>query len=208
MPIRVIERLDLTDVTLVAHSMGCGVAWAYWDLYRDEYLQRFVLIDQPPVLASFPDWPEDMVIRSGAPHEAVDVPAFIVALRSAHGEELAAGAVETMFTSAMPKEQKAAVVQQMLLTGRAEASALMFSQIALDWRDILAEITIPTLLIGGEASLFAVQYIKDLSAAIPDSKTHVISARDGGSHMVIMENAAAVNAAIRPFIESTPLTRF
>jgi pimeloyl-ACP methyl ester carboxylesterase len=32
----VIEALGLSDVTVIAHSMGCGVAFAYWDLYRDD----------------------------------------------------------------------------------------------------------------------------------------------------------------------------
>jgi non-heme chloroperoxidase len=199
---QVIESLDLSDVTWVAHSMGCGVAWAYWDLYRDQHLRRFVLIDQPPVLASFPDWPDDLAGQFGVPHKAENVPDFVAALRSPKGEEVAAGAVEGMFTSSMPQDQKAVVLQQMLLTSRAAASALMFSQIGLDWRDILAEITIPTLLIGGEASLFSAGHVDTLRMAIPNSKAHVISAGDGGSHMMIMESASAVNNVIRSFIES------
>ena len=38
--------------------MGCGVALAYWDLYRDDRLRRLVLIDQPAAPISQPDWPE------------------------------------------------------------------------------------------------------------------------------------------------------
>lgn len=203
---QVIEGLGLSDVTWIAHSMGCAVAWAYWDLYRDEHLRRLVLIDQPPVLASFPDWPDGLEARSGVPHKAENVPAFIAALRSPNAAAVIEAALAGMFTSSAPETQKASVLAQMLLTNRDAASALMFSQIGLDWRDLLAEITVPTLLIGGEASLFADRYIEDLKMAIPGSEALVIPASEGGSHMMIMENFSAINEAIRAFIESRDQT--
>ena len=66
----VIEALGLSDITVVANSMGCGVAFAYWDLYRDERLRRLVLIDEPPALSSQPDWPQGMAAEVGTPHTA------------------------------------------------------------------------------------------------------------------------------------------
>jgi pimeloyl-ACP methyl ester carboxylesterase len=182
--------------------MGCAVAWAYWDIYRDEHLGRFVLIDQPPVFASLPDWPEGLASQVGAPHKAEDLPAFIAALRGPKADDVAAGALAGMFTADMPEAEKDAVLQQMLLTDRETASALMFSQATLDFRDLLPQITIPTLVIGGESSFLSTMYLENLSASIPGSKVHVISAADRGSHMVILENAPAVNSVIRSFVES------
>jgi pimeloyl-ACP methyl ester carboxylesterase len=77
----VIEALGLSDITLVAHSMGYGVAFAYWDLYRDERLKRLVLIDEPPALSSQPDWPEGMAAQVGTPHTAEGLPTFTAANR-------------------------------------------------------------------------------------------------------------------------------
>jgi non-heme chloroperoxidase len=99
---KVIEALGLSDVTLVAHSMGCGVAFAYWDIYRDDRLKRLVLIDEPTVLVSQPDWPEGMAAQEGAPHTAEGLPAFTAALRGQQAPAVAAGALDAMVTARMP----------------------------------------------------------------------------------------------------------
>jgi pimeloyl-ACP methyl ester carboxylesterase len=107
-----------------------------------------------------------------------------------------------MLTVEMPEAEKYAVLQQMLLTDRETASALMFSQTTVDFRDLLPQVTIPTLVIGGELSFFSSMYLENLGASIPGSKVYVISAADRGSHMVMLENAPAVNSAVRSFVES------
>src|SRR5260221_11432136 len=48
------------DITLVGHSMGCTVIWAYWELFGADRLGKIVLIDQSPMLTSNPAWtPEE-----------------------------------------------------------------------------------------------------------------------------------------------------
>ena len=198
---QVIETLDLSDVTLVAHSMGCGVALAYWDLYRDERLGRLVLIDQPPALSSQPDWPEGTAAQMGAPHTAEDLPAFTAALRGPQADAIAAAALSGMVSEQMPPGERAEVLRQMSLTRREAASLLMFSSATQDWRDLLSGITVPTLVIGGEASMFSPTAIENLGAAIPGAVVRIVSAADRGSHLSFLENPSAVNTAIRAFLE-------
>jgi non-heme chloroperoxidase len=200
---QVIGALGLSDVTVVAHSMGCGVVFAYWDLYRDERLGRLVLIDQPPALISQPDWPEGTAAQVGAAHTAEGLPAFAAAVRGQQAGAVAAGALDTMVTAQLPPGERAEILDQILLTDRETASLLLFASATQDWRDLLPEITVPTLVIGGGASIFSAASMENLAAAIPGAAVRIIPAADGGSHLSIIDNPAAVNGAIRTFLEST-----
>jgi pimeloyl-ACP methyl ester carboxylesterase len=199
----VIEALGLADVTVVAHSMGCGVVLAYWDLYRGDRLGRLVLIDEPPVLVSQPDWPPGLAAEVGAPHTAEGLPAFTAALRGPRAEEIAAAALEAMVTARMPAAERAEILAQMLGTGREAASLLMFSNATQGWRDLLPGLTVPVLVLGGGASMFPAASIENMAAAIPGAAVRIIPAADRGSHLSILENPTAVNDAIREFLDST-----
>lgn len=48
--------LDLRDVTVLGHSMGCSVIWCYWDLFGADRLAKIILVDEPPFLTSNPAW--------------------------------------------------------------------------------------------------------------------------------------------------------
>ena len=48
--------LDLTDVTVLGHSMGCSVIWGYWELFGADRLAKIILVDEPPHLTSNPAW--------------------------------------------------------------------------------------------------------------------------------------------------------
>jgi pimeloyl-ACP methyl ester carboxylesterase len=198
-----IEALGLSDVTMVAHSMGCGIAFAYWDLYRDDHLKRLVLIDEPAVLISQPDWPEGLAAQEGAPHAAEGLPAFTAALRGQQAPAVAAAALDAMVTARMLAGEREEVLRQMLLTERDAASLLVFSSATQDWRDLLPGITIPVLVIGGGASMFPAASIENLAKAIPGAAVRIISADDRGSHLSFLENPSAVNGAIRAFLDAS-----
>jgi pimeloyl-ACP methyl ester carboxylesterase len=201
---QIIEALGLSEVTVVAHSMGCGVALAYWDLYRKDRLRRLVLIDEPPALISQPDWPQGLAAQVGAPHTAEGLPAFTAALRGPQAGAVAAGALDSMVTVQLPPGERAEILQQMLLTGREAASQLMmFSNATQDWRDLLPGITVPVLVLGGGASIFPAAALENLAAAIPGAAIRIIPAAGRGSHLSFLENPSAVNGAIREFLDST-----
>ena len=63
---QLVHALDLTEVVWVAHSMGCALAWSYWDMFGGDRLSRLVLFDEPAVLLRQPNWPDDLAERLGA----------------------------------------------------------------------------------------------------------------------------------------------
>jgi non-heme chloroperoxidase len=197
---QLIEALHLTNVTWVGHSMGCGVAWAYWDLYGGEHLARLVLMEMPPALMSQSDWTPEMASEIGSIHSAVGLADFVSALRGPDAQAVTAGALDRMCSSSMPEKDRKFIYEQMMLMDRRAASTLMFEQCAQDWRDILQLINIPTLVIGGESSLFSVASMKNLGASILGSTVVIISAADRGSHFAFFENPSVVNSAIRDFL--------
>lgn len=54
----VLTGLGLCDVSVIAHSMGSSVTWAFWDQYPDQRhrVARFVIDDQSSVLVQDPTW--------------------------------------------------------------------------------------------------------------------------------------------------------
>ena len=40
-----IQKLKLSEVDLMGHSMGCAVIWAYIDLYGQDHIGQLVLVD-------------------------------------------------------------------------------------------------------------------------------------------------------------------
>jgi non-heme chloroperoxidase len=195
-----ILTLGLTDVTWVGHSMGCSVAWAYWDLYGGIDVGRLVLIDGPAVQVSLPDWPSGAAEELGAILNPEGLAEFIAAVRGPLAREAATGVFGLMCSPDMTEHERGMLVDRSLLTDRAAASALLFNHATQDWRDVLPRITVPTLVIGAEGSLFPATAIKNLSAAIVNSSTVIIPAADKGSHMAFYENPSAVNSAIRAFL--------
>jgi non-heme chloroperoxidase len=199
----VITSLRLSDVTWVGHSMGCAVAWAYWDLFGDADLGRLVLLDEPAVTVSQPDWAPQTAAEVGAIHDAAGVAGFTAAVRGPQGGQAMAAVFERMTTRGLADADREVVIGQSRLMSPQSASALMFDHAMADWRDVLPRITVPTLIIGGEASMFPADGIRNLGKAIPGSQVVMIAAAEGGSHLAFYENPGSVNAAIRAFLDTT-----
>ena len=48
--------LDLRDVNVLGHSMGCSVIWGYWELFGADRLASLILVDEPPYFTANPVW--------------------------------------------------------------------------------------------------------------------------------------------------------
>jgi hypothetical protein len=63
------------------------VIWSYIELFADAELSKLILNDQPPVLASNPNWTEEELSESGAIFDAQQLFNTIAILREGSGEE-------------------------------------------------------------------------------------------------------------------------
>jgi non-heme chloroperoxidase len=157
-----------------------------------------VLLDEPPVTMRQPGWAPDTAAELGAINDAAEAAGFTAALRGPQAEAVMGAVIGQMTTAALPDDDRKTIMEQLMR--RESASALLFDHAAADWRDVLPRISVPTLVIGGEASMFPADAIRNTATAIPGSQIVIVPAAEGGSHMAFYENPRAVNEAIRVFL--------
>jgi non-heme chloroperoxidase len=185
--------LDLHDVLLLGHSMGCSVLWSYWDMFGADRVAKLVLVDQPPTMVSDPAQPVpfDTIYT---PQEVFD---DIAALVAPDGAEVTASRIREAGLMVGSRHDREFFVECNLKLPRRHAATLLLDHAFHDWRDVLPLITVPTLVIGGT---MMTQSIKWLASQIPSSTLTIFSAEDHGGHFMFWENPTKFNAVVRAFL--------
>lgn len=196
----VIHALDLHDVTLMGHSMGCSVIWGYWDLFGGERLAKLILVDEPPFLTSNPAWSAEELDAAGAIFTSDSVIGTQNALAGPDGDATTVGFVGGMVTAACPPDLKEWIIQRNFRLPRAHAATLLYNHCHQDWRDVIPRITIPTLVIGGRVSLVPWKSVAWQAAQIPGARLEIFEEAEGGQHFMFIENPAMFNAMVADFM--------
>jgi pimeloyl-ACP methyl ester carboxylesterase len=192
--------LDLRDVAVLGHSMGCSVIWAYWDLFGADRLAKLIFVDQTPFLTRNPAWSPEELEQTGARTTGDEWVAYCDHLASSTSEALIHESIAEMTTSTLDPAVKAWMVEHNRKMPRAAAAALLFNHSGQDWRDVLPRITLPTLIVGGEASIFPWRSQAWIHEQIPGSRLEVFAEAEGGSHFMFIENPAKFNRLVTEFI--------
>ena len=192
-----LDHLDVRDATLVGYSMGGGEVVRYIATYGSERVARAVLVATPlPYRLKTADNPdgdgdEALVARL---HEDVrsDRLAFLE------------GFVPTWFGTGERAASVSAAQRAYLLQIAAFASPrgtleCLTSIAHTDFRADLAKLTVPTLLIHGDADAGVPleATARRAHAAIAGSELVVI---EGGAHGLVLTHAAEVNRALLEFL--------
>ncbi|MFE3636146.1 alpha/beta fold hydrolase [Streptomyces cellostaticus] len=203
---QLIHHLDLTAVVWVAHSMGCALAWSYWDMFGGDRLARLVLFDEPAVLIRQPYWPDGLAERLGALYGLGQIGEVVAGLRDpgSDAEALSAEFLDAMWSPAAVEEERRWVLAQNLLLPREYAGRLLLDNVMHDWRDVLPRISVPTLVIGGSDSVIPSTAAHSVASAIPGAVVRIL--RERSSHFAFWENPDAFNREVRDFLD-TPAAR-
>ncbi|MEU5375940.1 alpha/beta hydrolase [Streptomyces sp. NPDC005968] len=193
-----ILALDLHDVALLGHSMGCAVAWCYWDLYYGDRVGALILVDQPAVIAADLVAPED-ARAVGAVFDAETAFGIAAGLRGEDAVATSRAIVERMHTPAMSPQDVAWITAQNMLLPREYAAALLLDHYGNDWRDVLPRLDVPTLVIGGEASFFPPESAAWVASRIPGAQVRIFSTDERGSHLMFWENPDLFDSVVRAF---------
>ncbi|MGP4015044.1 alpha/beta fold hydrolase [Saccharopolyspora sp. 5N708] len=196
-----LEALDLRDVVLLGHSLGCAVIWCYWDLFDRSRISRLVLVDQGP-LAAVDLAPAGRAAELGAIFSAEAGFGIAAGLRGTDAVATTRSIVDMMRTAAMGEDEVEWIVEQNLLLPREHAASLHLDHYGNDWRDVLPRITVPTLVIGGEVSVFGPGVGQWVAARIPGARLRTFSAAEFGSHLMFRENAELFNTVVRDFLST------
>jgi len=199
-----LQELGLDNVTLMGHSMGCSVIWAYLDHYGSGRIDRLILVDQAPMVTGKPGWSDEDKVTYGClfPDTAA-LEGFVTAVAASDTVDAHKELIRGMFTSGISEEELESIAAQNLKMPRQAAADLLWDHSLLDWRDIIQGIDLPTLVVGSEASIFSADSQRWIAEQNPNATVVIFGADDGGSHFMFHENADRFNEHVRSFLETS-----
>jgi non-heme chloroperoxidase len=187
-------------ITLLGHSMGCSVIWAYWELFGADRLAKIVLIDQPPMLTSNPAWTPQEVEAAGSILTPASLWETADARMGPGGEAAARAFIEHCVTRNCPADLKEWIIQCALRMAGKDAATLFLNHGCQDWRDIVPRITLPTLAIAGRVSPIPWKSIAWIAKQIPGAQLEIFEENEGGSHFMFVENPTKFNQIVSTFV--------
>lgn len=199
----VLTALDLSDVALLGHSMGCSVIWCYWDLFGAERLAGLVFVDQQAFMLRNPAWSDLEVQAAGGTLGGDALFDLINALAGPEGDAVRAKFIAARFTHGADRALIDWVTSENRHLPRVHAATLMLHHATQDWRDVIARITLPTLVITGRAGkpLPSQEWIRD---QIPGACLEMFEVEEGGEHFMFLENPDKFNRIVAEFIATIP----
>ena len=198
------DRLGITSTDLMGHSMGCAVIWAYLDLFGSSRAKRLVLVDQAPCMFPRAEWGDKEKARFGCFYKtADDVDEFANNVLAADDEEGTAELLAGLFSPGFPIQSLRKIAEENLKLPRAQAAQLLRDTAFGDWRDVIERIQLPTLVMGGENSIFTSASQTWIASVIPRAELEVFPTSEGGSHFMFIENPSRFNARVSSFLRSS-----
>jgi pimeloyl-ACP methyl ester carboxylesterase len=179
-----LEHYDLHGVTVVGHSMGALTLWQYLRDFGSARLAKLCIIDQSPKLMTDDNWSHGIYGQFGD-DKAGQMMSWLqedfaeaVLKLTAYG--LNERAREKYEAGAKGWEKS----RQML---RAQTSAPLIdcwhSLTQADYRDVLQQIKLPTMLVyGGESNFYSTDTAHYVARQIPDAILHIYEGTDHSPH--------------------------
>jgi non-heme chloroperoxidase len=192
--------LEVRDAVLMGHSMGCAVIWAYLDLYGPKGVAQLVLVDQAATQLIQPWWSQAERLDFGCTQTPDELFEFCASLAGPDGERATREMFLGLFTPSFPRAEAEAIVAEVLKMPRRHAASLMLDHATRDWRDVIGQIRLPTLVVGARQSVFPAESQAWIAKRIPGARLAIFEADEGGSHFMCMENPTRFNAVLRDFL--------
>jgi non-heme chloroperoxidase len=193
--------LELQDVAILGHSMGCSVIWAYLELFGPERLSRLILVDEPPCLTVNEQWDDQTRAATGALFSPNDAMGLCNALAQDEDGTVSDGLMNSMLTPECPDDLRTWMMACNRKMDRGHAAELMRNHANLDWRDVISRIRLPALVIGAHASLAPATCMPWVASQIPGARLEMFGADEGGSHFMFAENSSKFNQLVLDFLQ-------
>lgn len=189
-----LETLDLDGVALLGWSLGCAVAWSYYDMFGPKRLGRLILVEGSVFLCETPEMSKRDIAETGAAWDAAAAVDVVNAIR--HDQEAVTRQMVSMFFTERHADADR-IIEEVLKMPASAAAALMLDYIFGDWRDLIPRIAIPALIIGGARSHVPLSVQEWLHRTIPDSRLAVMKDR---AHLLFYEEPDTFNELVAGFI--------
>ena len=195
-----LSGLDLRDVILMGHSLGCSVLWAYWELYGSERIEKLILIDQPAFMTINPEWDESEIEETGALFTTDELIETYNSLTGPEEEEFSVGMIHDMFARKFPEEEDKWIIDCSMKLPRHLAAKLIYNHAFQDWRDVIKRIDVPTLIVGAKGSQVNWKSQEWIHRQIPGSTLIIFEEEHNVKHFMFLENPEKFNRVVSEFI--------
>lgn len=186
-----IEKLDLKNVILVGWSMGAFVLWDYVNQFGTENIKALSIIDQSASDYIWPDWE----------FGAFDFTILKNVMQSIQENQ---NGFNSDFIYGMYKEKPKPldhkwILEEMNKLPSATASTIVFNQTAVDYRDTLSNVDVPTLICFGSSGFFPLAAGEYIQQKIKGSKFVPFYE---SSHLLFLEETEKFNKELDSFFKS------
>lgn len=184
-----IELLQLKKIHLVAHSMGCAVAWEYLSLFGSQALHSLTLIDDSPKPINTSSW--QYGLKDLTWQQILETAKQIPETKLIHHK------INTKLLKAMN--------QNAIPFNLTQTKPLLLDFLTRDYRDITFQTELPQLFISGEYSpLFKKEMASFLAREAKNGQALI--AEDSG-HIPQSEHPELVNPSILKFVKQAEKER-
>lgn len=188
-----LDRLGLTDATLVGWSMGTAVILSYVEQFGCHNVRSAVFVDQSPRFLDGPDWRFPLL----GGYSRLDLAEFTQTVR--HARPLAIKPfIEACFAKTPPSDAVDAAYAETTQTPTEAALDVWFDMAYADFRPVLPRVTVPTLLVYGEQSkVFPGDLAGWLAEALPDAEVERFAE---SGHVPFVEEAERFDGVVAEFL--------
>lgn len=198
------EHFKLEKPMLMGHSMGALTSWEHIRQFGDSHLSRLIIIDQSPKLMTDPQWKLGLYGNYSAAHDQ----AFVDGLKNDFADT-----VMNLIGKGkqLSDAQRAALMDHPVIAARRERVRALSgppwieswnSFVGNDYRSVLKEISVPTLLLYGKKSAFygeaVANYVND---SIANSRLVMF---EHAGHSPQIEEPEKFISELLAFVENTP----
>jgi pimeloyl-ACP methyl ester carboxylesterase len=191
-----LQHLDLYDVTLVGFSMGGGEAARYFSLYGSDRLHSVVFASAvPPYLMQTPGNPDGPLTAS----KAAEMTAALTKDQDSFYDQFTTDFFSANGQLQVTEQQRQEALAMAHQADKKASLACMAAFANTDFRDDIAKVDVPTLVIHGDSDN-TVPFAgsgKRTHESIPQSQLHVVA---GGPHGVNASHPQEWNAAVLGFL--------
>ena len=181
--------LDLRDAVIVGQSMGASATWAMVDLFGTARVAGIVTIDQTPQLVNSDDWPHGFYGMTPANSGTFFDDGIPDTGRGARVDTARPGVRRLVERIGGPPAMRQA--------NAPETRGLLRDHGSQDWRDVVARLDVPFLMVAGQDSqLWPCTHAAAAVGSNPNGRVLVVE--DAG-HATNLDQPDVVNAALLDF---------
>ena len=185
-----IQGLELTNVILLGWSMGAFVVWDYVKQFGTEFLKATVIVEESASDYKQADWP----LGAFDFHELCEVMAAVQTDRAGFVHEF----IPLMLKEEPSEEDRQWMFDEITRPPESIASAILFDQTVQDYRPVLPNVTIPSLLcFGRDEKLIPLAAAEHLKQTLPEARLVIF---ENSSHCPFLEETDKFNQEVDAFI--------